>query len=218
MRLYHFTTAHYALDNVDRRRLKIAQIPDLNDPFELLCCDLSDKDLRESMHKWKAHMGGKYGILCFSKDWKNPVQWSHYSDRHRGVCLGFDIKDDTIIPVVYDEMRSAKDALDLLKAKVSTTDHIKKFVSTKFKHWEYEQECRVFVDLKDKDPVTGLFFCNFSDSMKLAEVIIGADSKVQRKQVAEVLRDLESSVTVTNARLAFTGYDVVVQQNKKLWK
>jgi hypothetical protein len=29
MRLYHFTTARYGLDNIDRRRLKIATIPDL---------------------------------------------------------------------------------------------------------------------------------------------------------------------------------------------
>jgi len=34
-RLYHFTAAPYAFDDLRNRRLKIAQLDDLNDPFEL---------------------------------------------------------------------------------------------------------------------------------------------------------------------------------------
>ena len=30
-------------------------------------------------------------ILCFSRNWDNLLLWSHYGDRHMGVCLGFDI-------------------------------------------------------------------------------------------------------------------------------
>jgi len=55
MRLYHFTTAQYGLDNIDRRRLKIATIPDLNDPYELLCFDMSDKEFRWSMNGFKQY-------------------------------------------------------------------------------------------------------------------------------------------------------------------
>jgi hypothetical protein len=40
-RLYHFTTAKYAFDDLRNRRLKIAQFNDLNDPFELRSVDLS---------------------------------------------------------------------------------------------------------------------------------------------------------------------------------
>lgn len=36
MRLYHFVGEKYGLDNVLRRRLKIARIDDLNDPFEFM--------------------------------------------------------------------------------------------------------------------------------------------------------------------------------------
>ena len=73
MTIYHFVPASYGLENIKRRRLKIATIPDLNDPFELLCVDLSDKELRIGMHNWKRDMGGQYGMLCFSKTWRNPV-------------------------------------------------------------------------------------------------------------------------------------------------
>ena len=30
--------------------------------------------------------GGIAGMLCFSKGWHNPVQWSHYTDKHKGIC------------------------------------------------------------------------------------------------------------------------------------
>lgn len=30
-----------------------ARLPDLNDPYELLCMDLSDKNFRRSMNAWK---------------------------------------------------------------------------------------------------------------------------------------------------------------------
>ena len=37
---------------------------------------------------------GTHGILCFSADGRDPVIGAHYSDKHRGVCLGFDIPDN----------------------------------------------------------------------------------------------------------------------------
>jgi hypothetical protein len=36
MRLYHFLNAEYGLLNIRHRRLKIARINELNDPFEFL--------------------------------------------------------------------------------------------------------------------------------------------------------------------------------------
>jgi hypothetical protein len=218
MRLYHFTTAHYGLDNIDRRRLKIATIPDLNDPYELLCMDLSDKNFRWSMNAWKEHIGGVAGMLCFSKDWHNPVQWSHYTDKHKGICLGFDIAEDTLFKVQYRDLRSSKEASRIIANQHGTLDDTRKVLSTKYKHWQYEQEYRVYVDLLDIDPVTKLHFTEFGSKMVLREVIIGAKSNVERLQVAAVLRELDGKVDVRNARLGFKKYEVVTQQDQSLWK
>ena len=218
MRLYHFTTARYGLDNIDRRRLKIATIPDLNDPFELLCVDLTDKNLRKSMHGWKKRIGLTTGMLCFSENWANPVQWSHYTDKHKGLCLGFDVTEKSIFPVLYDKLRSKDEAEQMLKCGKSSEAQIKKFLSTKFAHWAYEQEHRVFVDLIDIDPVTKLHFCDFSDDMRLVEVIVGAHSDVERAQIKAVLRELDGKVEVTNARLGFKHFEVVMQKDENLWK
>ncbi len=36
MRLYHFTTARYALEAIRDQRLKVARIASLNDPFDVM--------------------------------------------------------------------------------------------------------------------------------------------------------------------------------------
>jgi hypothetical protein len=77
---------------------------------------------------------------------------------------------------------------------------------------------RVYVDTLDIDPVTKLLFCEFSDELKLSEMIIGAESDVERAQVKAVLRELHPTVTITNARLAFKTFRVVTQNDERFWK
>ena len=93
MRVYHFTKADYAQKNLRNRRLKIAEFHDLNDPFELLGAELTKSTHRQIFSGWKETIEKKWGVLCFSRSWHNPVLWSHYSDKHRGICLGFDVAD-----------------------------------------------------------------------------------------------------------------------------
>ena len=218
MIVYHYTSAQHGLDNIDRRRLKIATIPDLNDPFELLCVDLSDKTFRKEMHEWKTELSKTKGMLCFSEDWKNPVHWSHYADKHKGVCLRFEISTDLIKKVEYDTERTIEETKKLIKDRTTDLKGVTRMLSTKFKHWEYEAEWRAYLNLHKKDPVTGLYFYNWTDSIKLTGVLIGAESKVKRADVTAVLRELASDVELLNMRLAFTSFDVCLQNDKTLWK
>lgn len=215
MTIYHFVPADYGLENLKKRRLKIATIPDLNDPFELLCVDLSDKDIRSGMRNWRRELGAKYGILCFSKTWRNPVQWSHYADRHRGLALGFDVPLGYAMDVNYKEQRSKEEVRELLSGKstLKKQEMMQKFLSTKYAHWSYEKECRIFINLEEKDESTGLYFQDFSEILRLSEVIVGAESEVTRAQLREALGELSPQVGVRNARLAFKSYRVVTQNN-----
>ncbi|NDP48093.1 MAG: DUF2971 domain-containing protein [Sulfuriferula multivorans] len=108
MRLYHLTTAEYAISNIGLRRLKIARFGDLNDPFELLAAELEDKDFRKAVKSWKNEFHNTKGLLCFSESWHNPVLWSHYADKHRGVCLGFDIPDEYAISSQLQQRKSIR--------------------------------------------------------------------------------------------------------------
>jgi hypothetical protein len=89
MRLYQLGSANYALQNIERQRLKVSRIDNLNDPFELLGAMQRDKHWRRIFRQAKTRIHNQDGVLCFSRSWRNPVLWSHYGDKHRGICLGF---------------------------------------------------------------------------------------------------------------------------------
>jgi hypothetical protein len=82
-RLYHFTTAKYALDYIRNRHLKIAQFDDLNDPFELKSVNLCDRVLAQTFdgiqekdfEGFKATIARRFGVLCFSEEKTDALQW-----------------------------------------------------------------------------------------------------------------------------------------------
>lgn len=86
MRVFHFISEQFGLEDIRRRRLKIATLNELNDPFELFGVNLSDEALRQAFRAMKHELAFKRGLLCFSRNWHNPVQWSHYAAKHTGLC------------------------------------------------------------------------------------------------------------------------------------
>ncbi|MEP2830278.1 DUF2971 domain-containing protein [Parvibaculum sp.] len=216
-RVYHFVELEYGLDDLRRRRLKVAELLKLNDPFEFFGANLSNPDLRRAFHVMKDQMASNRGILCFSRNWKNPVQWSHYAGMHTGLCLGFDIPSEHLGAVNYSSKRFAVDANRLLNPREIDFETAKALLFTKYSHWRYENEVRSFVTLEEVDPESGLYFADFSDRLKLVEVIVGANSTLKEAELMEALGDLQADVKVSRARLAFGSFQVVRQRDKKLW-
>ena len=208
MRIYHFLDSHYGLENISHKRLKISRIIDLNDPFELLGVDLHDQEMRSALNRTKEQLASNRGLICFSATWRNPVQWGHYADKHKGLCLGFDIPDDLLMKVTYTQKR--------LKLPSNIDENfMKKILSTKFTHWRYEKEYRVFLSLSNN--IGGLYFKEFSNDLKLKQVIVGCESCVSRSQISEALSDYEYEVEVFKARPAFRSFKIVRQKKEVLW-
>lgn len=146
MRVYHFTKAGHGLEAIRRRRLKIARISELNDPFEFLQVASRDPKTRARYQYVKRGLSECMGLLCFSENWSNPVQWSHYADSHRGICLGFDIAPSAEMRKVRYVRNRIPPNLRAMKAMGSeAVAHMLDLLTIKFKHWQYEQEHRLFV-------------------------------------------------------------------------
>ena len=218
MRVYHLVSSQYGLDNLRRKRLKVATLNELNDPFDFLGVYLADRKLRRSFNTMKKELSASHGLLCFSKSWENPVLWSHYAENHKGICLGFDIPDEILGEVNYSPTRLEVDDAIWSNPNSVPPDEALKLLFTKYEHWDYENEVRCFVSLENKDSKSGFYFADFSENLKLTSVIIGAESEISRKTLSETLGDLEPTVKCIKARLAFKSFKVVVQQNEKLWK
>lgn len=208
MKLYHFVSAAHGLKDIRERRLKIAQIDKLNDPFEFLGAELSTIDKRKRLRKLKTELSEKRGLICFSKNWHNPVLWSHYADKHRGICLGFKISDDLPIQVSYVNSR--------FNWPSKIDDHFaRQVICTKFAHWSYEDEYRIFTTLED--PEDSLYYKDFSNELNLVSVIVGSESQVTRHDLGQALGDLSPSVETFKARAAFKSFRIVKNENDQMW-
>lgn len=208
MRAYHLTSERWALESLAKRRLKLALFDDMNDPFELLGAELSSQMDREVFQDLKDEMNRTIGLLCFSKSWSNPVLWSHYADKHRGLCLGFDIPDDWALDVNYTGARLQAELEQLLPSERGKSfGH--KLLSTKFSHWRYEKEVRIIVKLEHAHLEDGLYFLPYGNALRLREVIIGPRSELNPKQLSIRIKNCMYDVEVSRARLAFKSFKVV---------
>jgi hypothetical protein len=159
MRAYKFLDAKYGLDSIEKRRLKQSRISDLNDPFELRSFDVTDAVFRNTFLQTAKDVDENRGLLCFSASWKNPVIWAHYSDKHKGLCLGFEIPDLRSDPL--SQAGKVDYVADLLPCPtladfetMTDSEHeafSRKALFTKFAHWIYEEEIRVWGHLGSEE-------------------------------------------------------------------
>jgi hypothetical protein len=210
VRVYHLLSAKHGLDDLKQRRLKVARFKDLNDPFELLSVELSNRADRRRFATWHKKTVAEYGVLCFSRSWKSPVLWSHYAHRHKGLCLGFDVPDSLLLAVTYLKTRSSFG--DLLPPASGTGSQPGALFYTKFEHWQYEDEVRRVVRLDEADRQGGHYFWPFGWDLKLMEVVAGPRCSVEKSHLQSSLDDQDREVTLTKARLAFRDFEVVTQQ------
>ena len=144
-RVYHFTTAEHGLNNVSLSRLKIARISDANDPFEFMAVSYRKKGDRAIAERYKHEANLTTGFLSFSKDWAEPLLWSHYSDRHRGMCLGFDVPRTDVECVKYVSPRALIALNDPDKSALPAD--VVDLARQKYEGWTYEGEVRRYVEL-----------------------------------------------------------------------
>lgn len=207
MHAYHFLPAAYALDDIAKQRIKISEIDQTNDPFELWCVSQPTRSLREALRAYKKEMNEKFGLICFSENWVNPLLWSHYADKHRGICLGFEVDKRILRKITYVKERSEL-RLPLTK---ETADQL---LWTKYWDWKYEEERRSWLKLDERDD--GHYFYHFDsqpDLMKLRQVIVGPLCDATEAEVKAALGGDGNGVQIIKARLAFKTFRVVIKKN-----
>ena len=84
----------------------------------------------------------KAGIVCFSKVRDDILMWSHYADKHRGICFEFDGSSNCSFfgeaqPVEYDNYTQ-------IPLDKDSEHQMTRVILTKSKHWAYENEYRLF--------------------------------------------------------------------------
>ena len=217
MLIYKFLNEKYGLEALRMRRIKISRINELNDPFEFLAPKLSDYYLRKAFHKMKLQMLKNTGLLCFSKMRTNPLLWSHYANRHQGICLGFNAPKEDLKEVIYTSKRPNPEVF-FSGSRTVKEEAMHKLIPTKYIHWKYEKEWRSWHRLEEKDPKTGHYFLDFSDRFNLVKVIVGAESKISRKTIDIALGKHRPNIECFQARTAFNSFRIIQNKDSRLWK
>lgn len=188
MKLYKYHTINKNL--VSALSLKsnwYSRLANLNDPYEQAIDDLTFGKVYENLKK-------TFLVCSFSETKDEILMWSHYGDKHKGLCLEFDIlniKEESIHKIRYNneiiefqEVETYEDGS--LKLNINKNG---KFILNKFKTWEYEKEWRRIK--VDKDPsVKGLY-----DSWpgRLSAIYFGKDC---RQEDIELVQHLTSDLEV----------------------
>jgi hypothetical protein len=207
VRVYQFFKEPDALSALGKRRLRISRLDRLNDPFEFLGPDLSSPANRRALQETKDEIAKSSGLLCFCASWDNPILWSHYADRHKGLCLGFDM------PAGLEQVRYVVSRFPW-PAELSQR-FMEQVVMTKFVHWSYEDEYRAWVNLNDEEE--GHYYFPFSPELTLKEVIVGSQSTLTRAEISEALGDLGTGVEAFKVCPAFTSFRMIRNPDENLW-
>lgn len=93
--------------------------------------------------KFKEELNNTFGILSLSSKRDNLLMWSHYSDSHRGFCVGLDkfllFKHcaGQLGPVIYSDKFPEIPMFEKSPLGLSA------LTTTKSLHWKYEDEFRI---------------------------------------------------------------------------
>ena len=214
MRAYKFLNEEFGLKSLRERRLKQSRIHELNDPFELVPYDLTDPDLRQAVLETRDDLAENRGLVCLSADWCDPVIWAHYSDKHYGLCLGFELPDITgdvendesgRVSYVKKPLLFPSDFEDL--PDLERFEIVRKVLFTKYKHWSYEKEIRIWAPLQNE--ADGHHFLEFDEKLRLVEVIMGARCKLPQTTITDALGSLAGEVKIMKARAAYNRFEMV---------
>lgn len=87
--------------------------------------------------------------LCLSMDENNILLWSHYADKHNGICLEFDLNvglenifTETEIQMIGKVDYDRNEKINYLENKLNA---ICKLYLTKTNEWSYEKEVRIVI-------------------------------------------------------------------------
>lgn len=210
MKLYYLTSKKWATKILLENRIKISDIDELNDPFELLGVSIGDKSARRVVRYAKQTLSDMYGLVCLSKTWKSPVMWAHYGDKHKGVCLCFEVDQSRLHEVIYKPDKLTT----LLSNKPSLSDFdfeaLKILISTKSIEWEYEKEYRLLLKYSEADSCDeGKHYLKFYSGFRLEEVILGARCDLKVSDIPGMVSQVEKKVKVRKVRPSFQKFEMV---------
>ena len=167
--LYKLMTSAHAKSSICQKRLKISLLPELNDPYEWVpaIVDGSGAPIFEAEKVRSVMYAGikeKHGMICMSKAIDDPVMWSHYGDKHKGIALAFTFPNNSgVVEVKYSKDRIAIDLQNNSEPGPVLAAAFEQLLVRKYEGWSYEKEYRFIVSVNPATQEDGHFWKELTD-------------------------------------------------------
>ncbi|PKH28468.1 DUF2971 domain-containing protein [Shewanella sp. ALD9] len=219
MKLFHFLPEVWALEAINKQRLKISKYSDFNDPFELTAMSLGDRIDRRLINESKRKLDEKLRVLCCSASWNSPLLWGHYGDKHKGVALELEVPDKAAEAISYRKSREQVDLGDLFSQRDEESKRrFFKLCNTKYIEWGYEDEYRVQFTQEDFYSEGDHDFYDLGTEIKITGIVLGALNKTLTKSKVHDVLPQGHVISVTTTRTAFTSFNIVHRKDKPVYK
>jgi hypothetical protein len=213
-RVYHYLAAKWAIQDLERRRLKLSVFGQVDDEDELHNYILSGFEgiTRELIEDFT----NRFQFICFAPNPEHSCMWKRYGDEGRGICLSLQVvaKDTDLVEYVADwkvgnfpphiheilrspdRYRKARKSSAFLKA---CRPYVEPFILTKQLKWSYEREIRMIPKRNEQDG--GLYFASFrGNSIHLKEVILGLNCAVEEDEIRKLTAEFpQQPIAVSRA-------------------
>ncbi|MCL1669962.1 DUF2971 domain-containing protein [Elizabethkingia ursingii] len=193
----------YEIDNVRDKLIELFAFYSENKNFENLV--MKNKIfLQEKMYYDYIFLiidNQNYGITCGSEKANCPLMWGHYADNHKGICIKYEIENNSI---TFDKNKQ----LDILKVKYSDSpinifeysfeelDNLKfEILTNKYSKWQYENEIRLInkgqgllkINMKSISEI--IFGCRSSpkDRYSILKLFASLGYKIENLKIAKRL-------------------------------
>lgn len=167
--------------------------------------ELKEKFTNEIIRKVKDARNNAL-ISCFSKRYDSILMWSHYGDKHKGICIEFDRPENDFLDVKYSKKRCKFDLEDttrrvlgymLSNGKVDVNDKglircISKPFIVKSLDWKYEEEVRCILS-PNSDGVSKLEELSlYTMPTKITKIYVGCKVDKNSEEYKKLLQLAES--------------------------
>lgn len=154
------------------------------------------------------------GITCFSQIEDNLLMWSHYSNSHKGVCVGFDLN---ILCSYLNNVCPKKLTLERIKytEKFESIDYFRNpnkalinLMITKSIDWEYEKEIRILFSHVDfKGDILAFYpFCKEA----VNKVLLGSKMKDDEKlMIIEICKEKYPKAKIFEMELDKNSFNLI---------
>lgn len=149
----------------------------------------------------------KIRVFCFADRYDNPLMWAHYSNKHQGICVEYELglSDENLIanlfPVEYQTKRPT------LTKKIFDDQKINNFImsciTTKSSYWKYEKEWRVLLPNNDI-----LINDNFK-SPKIIRVFFGVNiSEKKYNEISTKIHEFDNNIECIKMKMHYKEYKI----------